>query len=404
MKIRQAFFLFMLLSFSLLSLQTFARWPNHASFKHSVGLITSAHDAFDQSGQQNSPAQTSTPTPKQPHLTRRDAKEEDAAAPIAGDDEVVRVESSLTNLFFNAIDREKRFVTTLRQEDLRVLEDGVPQTIFTFGRQTDLSLSLAILIDTSMSQERTLPDEKRAARDFVISVIRPQMDRAAVISFTGEATLEQEMTNNKAKLQTAISQTEVVTPDGYVGGGVVIPGIAPPRSTADQNILGSTAIWDAVWVTCNEVLNQAPERTRKAIILLTDGDDTSSRIKSNEAIDQAIKADAVIYAIGIGDSGYNGIDKKKLRKVAEKTGGRAFFPQDENELHAAFTQIEQELRTQYLLAYTPVNKNLDGGYRQVKIEVINPELRKQNLRLTYREGYYARAHAPARRASIKEQP
>src|SRR5205814_1709768 len=112
------------------------------------------------------------------------------------DDEVVRVETDLTNILFTAVDKQKRFVTTIKQEDISIMEDGQPQQVFTFARQTDLPLSLAILVDTSISEERTLPIEKAAASSFVDAVIRPDKDEAAVVSFTGEATLEQSLTGN----------------------------------------------------------------------------------------------------------------------------------------------------------------------------------------------------------------
>ncbi|MEJ7713958.1 MAG: VWA domain-containing protein [Pyrinomonadaceae bacterium] len=122
---------------------------------------------------------------------------------------------------------------------------------------------------------------------------------------------------------------------------------------------------------------------------MTDGVDTSSRVKSAEAIERTLKADAAIYAIGIGDPDMDGVDDDKLRKVCEKTGGRAFFPRNDYDLQAVFAQIETELRSQYSIAYTPTNRALDGSFRKVKIEVVNPGFRKQKLRLTYRPGYFA---------------
>ncbi len=308
------------------------------------------------------------------------------------EDEVVRVETDLTNLLFTAVDKQKRFVTSLRQEDIRVVEDGVPQEIFTFARQTELPLSLAILIDTSISEERTLPAEKAAASAFIDSVLRPDKDEAAVISFTGDATLEQGLTGSATRIRRAIERVEFVPPSGYIGGGVGAGG-TPPISGRNQSLAGSTAIWDAIWVTSDEVLSGASDKTRRAIILLTDGVDSSSGKKMSEAVDRAVKADAVIYTIGIGDEMFGGVDEGSLKKVSERTGGRAFFPRDESELRAAFDQIQLELRSQYLVAYSPTNKNRDGSFRKVQIEITNPELRKQNLRLTYRQGYFAKTVA-----------
>jgi len=308
---------------------------------------------------------------------------------------VVRVETDLTNILFTAVDKQRRFITTLRQEDIRVTEDGQPQEIFTFARQADLPLSLAILIDTSISEERTLPAEKAAASSFVDAVIRPDKDEAAVITFTGDSTLEQGLTGNVSRVRRALDRVEFIPPSGYIGGGQVTgtPTIAgtPPISGQNQSRAGSTAIWDAIWVTSDEVLSQTSDKTRRAIILLTDGHDTSSTKNIDHAIDRALKSDAVIYAIGIGDEYYGGINKNPLRKVSEKTGGRAFFPEDESELRDAFAQIQLELRSQYLVAYRSTNRNKDGSYRRVQVEIMNPELRKQSLRLTHRQGYFAKA-------------
>lgn len=304
-------------------------------------------------------------------------------------DEVVRVETDLTNMLFTAVDKNKRFVTEMRKEDIRVLEDGVPQEIFTFERQTDRPLSLALLIDTSISEERTLPAEKRAAATFVDSVVRPEKDEVAVVSFTGESTLEQGLTGNASRVRRALERVEFVPPAGYIGGGMGVPG-TPPISGTNQSLAGSTAIWDSIWVTSEDVLSQTTDKTRRAIILLTDGEDTSSQKKMADAIDRAVKNDVVIYAIGIGDRYQYGMNEGALKKVAERTGGRAFFPDDETELRAAFAQIQLELRSQFLVAYSPANKTRDGSFRKVQIEIVNQDLRKQNLRLNYRQGYFAR--------------
>ena len=305
-------------------------------------------------------------------------------------DEVIRVDTNLTNILFTAADKQKRFVTNLKREDIRVLEDGVPQEIFTFQQNVDLPLSLAILIDTSGSEERTLPEEKAAARSFLETVVRANKDEAAIVSFTGEVTLEQGLTGNIGRLRRAIDQVEFVPPSGYIGGGVVVGG-TPPISGTQQALAGSTAIWDAIWATSNELLSDAAEHTRRAIILLTDGDDTISQVHMQDAINRALKADALIYAIGIGDRYQFGINEGALKKITESTGGRAYFPRNERELRDSFAQIQNDLREQYLVAYSSSNKSRDGLYRHVAIEIVNPETRKENLRLNYRPGYFARS-------------
>jgi Ca-activated chloride channel homolog len=304
-------------------------------------------------------------------------------------DEVIKVETNLTNLFFTAADKNKRFISNLKAEDIRVLEDGQPQEIFTFQQNIDLPLSIAILIDTSISEERTLPDEKIAAQAFLESVMRPNKDEAAVISFTGDTTLEQGFTGSIERLRRAIDRVEFVPPSGYIGGGVVVNG-TPPISGTNQSLAGSTAVWDAVWATSEELMSTSAEHTRRAIILLTDGDDTSSRMKIHEAIERAQKSDALIYAIGIGDRYTFNVNEGALRKIAEQTGGRAYFPQHERDLRDAFAQIQKDLREQYLVAYSPTNKTRDGSYRKIEIQIVNPALKQQSLKLNYRPGYFAK--------------
>jgi VWFA-related protein len=308
-------------------------------------------------------------------------------------DEIIKVETNLTNIFFTAADKNKRFVSNLKSEDIRVFEDGQPQDIFTFQTNIDLPLSLAILIDTSASEERTLPDLKEAARAFLENVLRPNKDEAAILSFTGETTLEQGFSGNLERLRRAIDRVEFVPPSGYIGGGVVVNG-TPPISGENQALAGSTAIWDAVWATSEELIGTSAEHTRRAIILLTDGADTSSRLKMDEAIEAAQKADALIYSIGIGDRYTFGVNEGSLRKIAEKTGGRPYFPRHARDLHDAFTQIQRDLREQYLVAYSPKNKTRDGAYRKIEIQIINPELKQQNLKLNYRSGYFAKTAIP----------
>ena len=335
------------------------------------------------------PAPSPTPTPKP------GSKEE---TPQDSDD-VVRVETNLTSIFFTAADSSKRFISNLTKEDIRILEDGQPQEIFTFQQNLELPLSIAILIDTSRSEERTLPDEKAAARAFVEAVMRPDRDEAAIVSFTGEVTLEQGFTGNLDRLRRAIDRVEFVPPSGYIGGGVVVGG-TPPISDTNQMLAGSTAIWDAVWASSNDLLSVSADNTRRTIILLTDGENTSGQMKMHEAIERAQKADALIYAIGIGDSYQGGVDEGALRKITEQTGGRAYFPHNERELRSAFAQIQRDLREQYLVAYSPSNKARDGSYRRIQIEVMSPELRQQKLKLNYRPGYFAKtadSELPSRR-------
>lgn len=317
-------------------------------------------------------AQKPTPTPKPPD-----------------DVDVLRTETDLTNLLFTATDKSNRYVTTLQQNDIRVVEDGVPQTIFTFQRETDRPLAIAFVIDVSISEERTLPDEKAAARGFIENVIRSEKDQAAIIPFEGYAHLEAPLSRDMLSIYRALDLVEVAFP-AYTGAAPAIGGIISGPGTISPPREGSTAIWDAIAVICKNVLRHSYTQRRRAIILLTDGQDTSSRLTRATAIDQAIEAETVVYAIGIGDTKYDGINKKVLDDIAQKTGGRAFYPKKSTDLAAAFQEIEQELRSQYLLAYSSTNKQHDGRFRSMKIEIANPVLAKDKLNLRYRPGYFAK--------------
>ncbi len=309
--------------------------------------------------------------------------------PISTDDEVIKVDTEVVNVLFTAQDRNRRLLIDLKQSDVRIFEDGKEQDVTSFSRQVDLPLSLAILIDVSVSQQRTLPEEKAAAMSFLETVIRPAKDEVSVLSFTGETTLEQGMTNNLARLRRSVERVQFVPPSGYIGGGVTTG--TPPISGDNQAVQGSTAIWDAVWVTSDEILGPAPERTRRAIILLTDGVNTFGKKKLDDAVQAALRSEAIIYSIGIGDNFYSGVDKGSLNKISERTGGRAYFPRDERELREAFKQIQDEMRSQYLIAYEPSNQNRDGSYRKIEIQLVNSQLQKEKIKVTHRQGYFAKS-------------
>jgi Ca-activated chloride channel family protein len=306
--------------------------------------------------------------------------------PPSEDNEVIKIDTDVVNVLFTAQDRNRRLLTSLKQDDVKLFEDGKPQEITAFSRQVDLPLSLAILIDVSLSQQRTLPEEKAAAISFLETVVRPAKDEVSVISFTGESTLEQGMTNNLTRLRRSIEHVQVIPPAGYLGGGVST-GTPPISGDSTQ---GSTAIWDAIWVTSNEILGPAPDKTRRAIILLTDGVNTSGKKKLDEAAQEALRSEAIIYTVGIGDNFYSGVDRGVLNKISERTGGRAYFPRDERELRDAFSQIQDEMRSQYLIAYEPTNQARDGSYRKIEIQLTNPQLQKDKIKVTHRQGYFSK--------------
>ncbi|MGH9966968.1 MAG: VWA domain-containing protein [Pyrinomonadaceae bacterium] len=321
---------------------------------------------------------TVTTTAKQPRNSVPTTTKEEPEA------EVVRVDTDLVNTVFTAVDRDRHFITTLRPIDVRIYENETPQEISLFERETDRPLTLVILVDTSKSQERTLPDEKNAAKAFIRSVVRPEKDKVAIVSFTGRPRVEQQLTENVSRLNRTIDLLRVEFPADNPQ--------CDEEKPVQEDPLCWTSIWDAVWASANEVLTHSSDNSRQAIILLSDGDDTSSTIRRQDAIDSAVKNNVAVYSIGIGDPELYKVEQDSLRKISDRTGGRAFFPRDENELRAAFGQIQEELRSQYAVGYSPKNKARDGSHRRIRMEVINPELRKQKLKLIYREGYYAPRH------------
>ena len=330
---------------------------------------------------QPSPTQTPTPAPTP----------EEAAEPVE------RIDTDLTSVLLSATDKKRRFVTTLRPEDLRLTEDGVEQKIATFEQETDAPLSLALLVDTSASQEKVLKDEQEAGSGFIRSVLRPAKDTAAVLSFTGITRLEQPLTPEVAPLLAAVNSLKVRWTTRS-------PECQERDAPETARLRCGTAVWDAVVLSIREVLSKTPESTRRAIILLTDGDDYDSRVRLYQAAEYAGRHNTVVYAIGIRDDDFPGGQMRKdfLKNLAEETGGRAFFPKRPADLPAAFAQIEQELRAQYLITYTPTNRARDGSFRRLQLDITNPQLKKQNLNLRYRQGYYARTEG-GRESGVRSQ-
>ena len=329
--------------------------------------------------QEPSPTPTQTPTPT-PAPSPSPTPE--AAEPVE------RIETDLTSVLLSATDKKRRFVTTLRAEDLRLREDGVAQKIETFEQETGTPLSLALLVDVSSSQEKVLKNEQEAASQFIRSILRPEKDTAAVLSFTGITRVELGPTADAPRLLSAIDAIKVPF-------SARSPECNDPDAPDNIRLRCTTGAWDAVVLSIREVLSKTPARTRRAILLLSDGDDRSSTVRLYQAVEYAVRHNTVVYSIGIRDKDLHEGEMRKdfLKSLSEQTGGRAFFPKRPEDLPAAFAQIEQELRSQYLLTYTPTNRARDGSFRRLELEITNPQLRKQNINLFYRQGYYARTES-----------
>jgi len=293
------------------------------------------------------------------------------------DAQTIRLGTQLVNVLFSATDKQNRYINDLTKADVTILEDGKPQEIFTFKRELDLPLTMALLIDVSGSEQYTLPRLRAAGAQFIDSVMRQGKDTAAVIKFEGEATLMQGLTSNPARLRRALEDVAYTAPPpvGIMGGPT------PPINGGSRS--GGTSIYDSVIAVSSDLL--AKEPGRKTVILITDGADTTSRMKFGDAVDEALRAEVVIYAIGIGDPGYGGVNEGMLKKLCESTGGRAFIPKEARDLDHAFAELEKDLRQQYLLAYEPGNEASDGSFRKIELRVGN----RKDLRIRHRRGYFA---------------
>jgi VWFA-related protein len=288
-----------------------------------------------------------------------------------------KVDVNVVNLFFNVKDKHGALIPNLKKEDFQVTEEGAAQKIKYFNVNSEQPLTLGILIDCSGSQQRVLPMTQQIGSEFVKEVLRAK-DEAFVISFDIQVELLQDFTNDASRLQRALHKTRINTGGGSFG----VPGIGQgPVPIHDPK---GTLLYDAVYLAADEKLKQ--EVGRKALIILTDGEDQGSRTKIREAIEAAQKSDAIVYVIFEADRYATfGGGKGEMKKIAEDTGGRVVDVGDNpKKLKEAFDQISNELRSQYYIGYTPTNQKRDGTYRRVEVKPTN-----KDLKIQARKGYYA---------------
>jgi VWFA-related protein len=300
------------------------------------------------------------------------ASKEEAGAPM----ETLKVDVNLVNLVFNVRDKKGMLIPNLGKESFEVLEDGKPQAVKYFKAESNLPLTLGILIDTSLSQERVLEYEKEAGAQFLHDVISDK-DLAFVINFDINVELAQDFTNSQRELGKALQSTKINAGTGGASGG---PGIGQgPFPVSNPK---GTLLYDAVVLAAQEKLSR--EVGRKAMILLTDGGDQGSFYKLEDALRSAQKSDAIVYVIFLSDSASYFGGASEMRRLADQTGGRVIDAGNRmDKLRKAFEEISQELRSQYALAYTPTNGKHDGSYRKLEIHS------KEGLRVQARKGYYA---------------
>lgn len=264
------------------------------------------------------------------------------------------------NMLFTVTDKKGRFITDLGREDFLVSEYKKPQTIVEFTAETDLPLRLAILIDTSNSIRDRFKFEQQAATEFITSVVRPRQDKAMVVSFDSSAELVADLMDDPEKLSAAVRSLR--------------PG-------------GGTALYDAIFFACRDKLQQDQPRHkfRRAVIILSDGDDNQSRVTRDQALEMAQKADSVIYAISTNISRIDTDGDKVLKYLTAETGGQAFFPFKVQDLAQSFENIANELRHQYNIFYRPDPLKTDGLYHTVDLKVKG----RKDLMVRARKGYYA---------------
>jgi len=276
--------------------------------------------------------------------------------------DTLKVNVDLVNVQFSVTDRHGRFIPGLKKDDFVLQEDGKRQDILHFARENELPLTIGMLVDTSPSVRPVFEEEKDTAESFLESILKPN-DLAFVIGFDRSVTLVQDLTDRPRLLKVAID-------DLQIGGG--------------------TSVYDAVYLACKEKL--AHEAGRKTIILISDGEDTTSKTKFFEALVAAHQSDTVIYAISNSPHGFfargaaagGGGDPGTLRKFSEETGGATFFVDRPGSFQRIFDEIAQELRSQYSLGYISTNSTKDGKFRQIKIVP-----RDSNYMIRARKGYYA---------------
>jgi VWFA-related protein len=291
-----------------------------------------------------------------------------------------KVDVNVVNVYFNVKDKHGLLISSLAKDQFEIYEDGKPQTIKYFSAESNQPLTLGMLIDSSVSQERVLPIEKEVGAQFLREVLRTK-DLAFVIGFDVNVDLLQDFTNDPRDLRAGMNRARI----NGGGGGGGLPGLGGgPIPISNPK---GTLLYDAVYLASNEKL--ASEVGRKAMVLLTDGEDQGSRLKIRDAIEAAQRADAMVYVLLIADRGFYGgmgySGDRDMKKLCQETGGRVIEVGNKQEkLKQAFDQLAAELRSQYSIGYTPTNNKRDGTYRKVEVKTKGGDYRVQA-----RAGYYA---------------
>jgi VWFA-related protein len=311
-----------------------------------------APSAVPPAQQQSQPAQTPPPAGAAPA---------DQSPPTDGTIPVIHTFTNEVNVVFVVTDKHGKRITDLKQGDFRFLDDNKPPEIIrSFHAEANLPLQVGLLIDASNSVRDRFKFEQESAIEFLNQTVRLRYDRAFVVGFDATPEVTQDFTDNAELLAHGVHELR--------------PG-------------GGTALYDAIYFACRDKLLKAPKSTdvRRAIILLSDGEDNLSHVTREEAIEMAQRAEAIIYTISTNVSGTKGAGDKVLERIADATGGRAFFPFQIRDVVSAFAEIQEELRSQYAVSYKPADLKSDGHYRTIEI-VAND---RKNFRVRARRGWYA---------------
>ena len=311
---------------------------------------TTTSSSAPTTGSENPPTAATT---KPPDLTRDENDQ-----PL----ETIRKRVDEVNVIFTVTDKHGRYVKDLHKEDFAVRDDNQPaQSVLSFRSETDLPLRVGLMIDASNSVRDRFRFEQEAAIEFLNQIVRPRSDRAFVIGFDTTPEVTQDFTDSTEKLSKGVHMLR--------------PG-------------GGTALYDALFFACRDKLMKATQErgsVRRAIILLSDGEDNQSRVTREEAIEMAQRAEVIVYTISTNVSGMKLRGDKVLERIADATGGRAFFPFKIQDVANAFSEIQDELRSQYALGYKPANLRPDGSFHTIDIAAVN----NKHLRVRARRGYYA---------------
>jgi len=284
--------------------------------------------------------------------------------------QTIQSQTTVVNVFATVRDHHNGIVGDLTKDDFKIYEDGVEQKVSYFTKEVDMPLSMAMLMDTSGSMQQILNAEQDAASRFVQEVMHKK-DEALVMSFDTDVNLLADFTEDPHVLARAIRRATI-----NAAGPMITPGTVPQTG-------GGTNLYDAIYLACHDEL--ASEAGRKAIVILTDAEDTGSKLTENDAIEAAQRADSVIHILLITDPrATEGYGPGVAAKLTQETGGRVINVRGEKALEKAFDVVTEELRSQYVLGYSSTNTQRDGTFRKIKVEVDRPD-----IKILARKGYYA---------------